>query len=332
MELAAGRRLPSPTVATAALAALVLLVVSSRRLDILQLAAHTLARQPAAAPTATATACQHWASVERLPSGCLGALQQGGSFRGCCSGINYTCSPCSEQIFSDLECMAPRRMLLRPAPGCGAALDALAQHQQRPSTSSSTCLAAAAVANGTWELATPAELATGPAQPGAFFQLAPSSSSSHRPDSAACQQPRQLHRLGAAEVAPRCLWTAGFDRVVISGDSTVRHFFDRLVALLRQQPSTIDGGGMQHGHYAMHFQRDSDGYFVTDNLWYSPTGVLAAACHACTHCCRPATCRSSSWFSGFLLSHSKSVFALNFGATPVLIPQPTTSRLLIMSN
>lgn len=275
MERTSRRRPSSPTAARAAavLAALVLLVVEkTRRSGHSQQEGTAQTGPPAAALPA---ACQHWASVERLPSGCLGALQLGGSFRGCCSGAlqNASCSPCSEEVVAALQCLTPRRMLLRPAPGCGAALDASAQQQQRLSSGSRCDLSAAAVANGTWEAATPAELAAAPALPRAFFRLAAPGSG----DGAACQQPRRLHRFGAAEVAPRCLWAAGFDRVVISGDSSIRHLFNRLVSLLRQQPSTIDVGGMQHGHYALHLQRDSGGYFATDSLWYSPTGVLAAA-------------------------------------------------------
>ena len=41
--------------------------------------------------------------------------------------------------------------------------------------------------------------------------------------SATCQQ----RRIGSAEV-PGCLWAAGFDRVVVSGDSTVRMLWNRL--------------------------------------------------------------------------------------------------------
>lgn len=290
--------------------------------------------------------CRHWASAEQLPGGCLGELQHGTAF-DCCSGREYSCRNCSAQVLASLACTCPRHVLLRPAPLCGALLaPPMPPALWQPGWDSRCSLDAAAVWNGSWENLTAAE--TAPALPAALFHLlhgggSSSVSTSDKGSSsnaasiqggrsggangsrspAACSPTQRMHQLGAAEVASRCLWPAGFDRVLVSGDSSVRQLYNRLVSLLRQQGTTVDGGGMQHAHYALQAHtaaagsgsshgdaqggggsssssnssdRSSDGggsveeLFFTDELWYSPTGALVLL-YYCLRlgCCMPTS-------------------------------------------
>ena len=293
-------------------------------------------RPPATRSAADAAACRHLAAAVALPGGCVGELAPGTASFNCCTGDKGgACQACSPEVIAHLQCPSPRHMLLQPLPGCADVLAAplpaaLWQPGQRRAAACS--LPWAAIANGSWEAPAPAE--TAPALPEVLFRLAApdssgSSSSKRRASrtgtsgsgndggptpAPACDPQQRLRGLGAAEVAPRCLWAAGLDRVVVSGDSTVRQsLFNRLVSLLRQRGATIDGGGLQHGHYSLHLWRDavpltdashpglstdpaapgSGGgggeaaggeLFATDHLWYSPTGEAGPASRqAC--CC-----------------------------------------------
>ena len=318
MEAPNGRRCPNPCLAAALLlAALVLLI----RKQIPGHAPGSGIATSSGAPPAVA-ACRHWATAAVLPGGCLGTMPVGMPF-SCCSGREYACTNCSQPLLAHLHCASPRHMLLRPPPGCG--LPPLPPPPHMWQAGSSCGLPSAAVWDGLWSAATPTQAAATPALPGAIFQLvapggggsssgangssssggggsaeAPASPScGGRDPTAACASPPCLAARGAAEVVPRCLWAAGFDRVLVSGDSSVRHLFNRLVSLLRQQGATLDGGGMQHAHYAQQVWRSGGGggggngggghsssggsnsssggdgggsYFVTDELWYSPSG------------------------------------------------------------
>jgi hypothetical protein len=118
-----------------------------------------------------------------------------------------------------------------------------------------------------------------------------SSSSSHVGSSGStCRQ----RRIGSAEV-PGCLWAAGFDRVVVSGDSTVRMLWNRLHYLVRQSPVSFDAAAsLTHGHYVLQLHGSSpassgtaggssgssgssssaveEAVFATDSLWFPPPG------------------------------------------------------------
>lgn len=159
--------------------------------------------------------CRHWAAVDRL-GGCVAERQPGSSDFRCCSqgqGGAAECKPCLPHTLQTLECIAPRSLLLRQAPGCGAALRA--PPAPPPLPAQPTCpLPSAAVAAGEWVFTDPASAST-PAVPLLTFKPA-----------TPCAQQRPV---AAAEV-PGCLWAAGIDRLVVSGDSTTRHLYSRLVA------------------------------------------------------------------------------------------------------
>lgn len=313
MEAGAERRVP----AAAAVVGLLLLLLSATRSGWRSKSASRSATSRAW-PASAAAACRHWASVAALPGSCLGQLAPGAAFN-CCAGSADTCKSCTPEVLAHLRCLSPSRMLLRPAPGCGHLLAPqlpAALWQPGPRRAPACALSTAAIANGSW--AAPAEAEAAPAMPEVLFRLAAGPGSGSKPSDGgavpACTAKQQLRRLGAAEAAPRCLWSAGYQRVLISGDSSVRQLFNRLVALLRQQNVAIDGGGMQHAHYALHLWRDAapllDGglpglstdpgasgggggggaagasgsssgdaagadVFATDQLWYSPTGDAA---------------------------------------------------------
>ncbi len=152
--------------------------------------------------------CKHWAAASRLGGGCIAALQPGTSTFPCCTNgsLGTSCPPCSQHLLQTLECLAPRHMLLRPQPGCAAQLPPPPRlPPQLPCGLSPKALAA-----GSWVQKPP----SAPAASHLSFQPA-----------APCRQQRLL---GSAEV-PGCLWAAGFDRVVVSGDSTARQLYTRLI-------------------------------------------------------------------------------------------------------
>lgn len=158
--------------------------------------------------------CRHWAAVDRL-GGCVAERQPGVADFSCCSrqGGNLGCRPCLLHTQQTLECIAPRSLLLRQAPGCGAALRP--PPAPPPLPAQPTCaLPSAAVAAGYWAF-NDAAAADTPAVPLLTFKAA-----------APCAQQRPL----AAAELPSCLWAAGIDRLVVSGDSTTRHLYSRLVA------------------------------------------------------------------------------------------------------
>ena len=183
--------------------------------------------------------CRRWLSATRLAGGCSAALAPGTANFTCCSHElgygQYTCSKCSEELLVNLQCLAPRRMLLRPAPGCGAALaPPLPPPRQEQRRSAGSCrLSTAALLNGAWRLVHPNPARAPPGEPMLAFHSAPSSSdTTPGGGGGGCAQRRPL---GAPEV-PRCLRAAGFDRVVVSGDSTVRHLYNRLVRWAHGRP------------------------------------------------------------------------------------------------
>lgn len=187
------------------------------------------------APKATA-ACSRWQSTHVLGGGCLAELPPHVASFECCGGPNYTCHnagyPCpAEALLPALRCVSPRHMLLLPPPGCSltggaSAAGHAAGRAGQLSVPLQQCLPSAeAVAGGSWvEVSSPA----GPGVPSLQFQpacrTASSSNRDHQP-----KPPAPLAPLAGPEALQR-LWGAGFDRVVISGDSTVRHFYNRLVA------------------------------------------------------------------------------------------------------
>ena len=157
--------------------------------------------------------CRHWAATDRLGGGCVASLQPGTSAFPCCySGrVPPSCPACSPQLLSTLDCLAPRHMLLRPQPGCGVQPPPRQPPPLPPLPRQLPCgLETNTLAAGSWVLAPPSAHAA----PQLRFRTP-----------APCQQQRLL---GAAEV-PGCLWAAGFDRVVVSGDSTVRQLYMRLI-------------------------------------------------------------------------------------------------------
>ena len=177
----------------------------------------------------------------------------------CCKhphGANFTCADCAPALLHHVACLASRQSLLRLPHGCrGAALPfPPPPAPPLPPAGPHGCpMSAADVAAGKWLPTANTSAAGMPSIPLLVFQLpdthngsssgagsagtasgasssrsSSSSSSSGRPagstrSSPACQQ----RRLGSAEV-PACLWAAGFDRVVVSGDSTVRMLWNRL--------------------------------------------------------------------------------------------------------
>ncbi|KAI7844671.1 hypothetical protein COHA_001760 [Chlorella ohadii] len=161
-------------------------------------------------------------------------------------------------------------------------------------------MSAADVAAGKWLPTANTSAAGMPSIPLLVFQLPDThngSSSSSSADGAAAgagssssggSQTCWQRRLGSAEV-PGCLWAAGFDRVVVSGDSTVRMLWNRLHYLVRQSPVSFDvAASMTHGHYVLEMHDSSpaggtaggsgsssvaDGaIFATDSLWFAPPG------------------------------------------------------------
>lgn len=166
--------------------------------------------------------CWSWQSVDRLHDRCMAELRAP-PFR-CCSGAGYACRPCSEALLQALRCVSPRHMLLRLPPGCGApsVLSAAPPLQTSPPGQPSrlhaqdSCqLSSAAVSGGRWMAATSTPWAGLPGLPGALFE----------PAGGACSRRRPV--VGPA--VPRCLQAAGYHRLLVSGDSTVRQLFARLV-------------------------------------------------------------------------------------------------------
>ena len=155
--------------------------------------------------------CSSWAAAHRLAGGCVAVLDEGTAAFSCCTNgsAGTGCPTCSPPIFSALECTAPRHMLLHPQPGCAAQVVPPPRLPPPQSLQQPCSLTAGAVEKGRWALS-PGDL---PAAPRHSFQ--PTASCRQRP-------------LGAAEV-PACLWAAGFDRVLVSGDSTVRQLYTRLI-------------------------------------------------------------------------------------------------------
>ena len=193
----------SPTAIKALLltgACIALLAFKLRR----HIAAHTDGQQP--------ERCKHWGAASRLGGGCIGTLQPGTSTFPCCTNgsLGTGCPECSQHLLQTLGCLAPRHMLLRPQPGC-AALPPLLPRLPPPLPPQLPCgLTPKALITGSWVQAAPDALG---APPLSFQPAAP------------CRQQRAL---GSAEV-PGCLWAAGFDRVVVSGDSTARQLYTRLI-------------------------------------------------------------------------------------------------------
>jgi hypothetical protein len=146
--------------------------------------------------------CGQWAATHALGGGCLARLDSAVGKVPCCGGEGYTCSDCPIAKLQALHCVSPRHLLLQAAPGCSIA---------KPQA----CirLSAADTLQGRWVNASDA--APGPpGTPPLLFQ--PASDAARGPP------------MGAAEALQR-IWGAGYDRVVVSGDSTVRHVYNRLV-------------------------------------------------------------------------------------------------------
>lgn len=160
--------------------------------------------------------CRHWAAVDRLAGGCVAEQEPGTTAFTCCSnpGTGFGCRPCLSYMLQTLQCIAPRYQLLRPAPGCDAALRPPPPLPPQLPAQPVCSLPSAAVFAGKWALTYDMPAWDTPATPLLAFQPA-----------AACAQQRPV---GAAEV-PACLSAAGIDRVVVSGDSTVRHLYSRLI-------------------------------------------------------------------------------------------------------
>lgn len=172
-------------------------------------------RRPGSAPTADQqpARCSHWAATDSLGGGCIAALPPGVAAFPCCSGgsLGPSCPACGQHLIHKLQCSAPRQMLLRPQPGCGMQLLPRQQLPPPPPPPQLPCsLVPASLAGGSWVTTPPGV----PAAPRLSFRPA-----------APCQQQQ---RVGSAEV-PACLWAAGFDRVVVSGDSTARQLYTRLI-------------------------------------------------------------------------------------------------------
>lgn len=159
------------------------------------------------APVLLPHQCSHWSTVSRLSDSCMGELPAGAAMR-CCGGEGspMPCAACPADKLDALQCVQPRSMLLQAAPGCKPGVGA----RSALSAGGNRSLSSLDVANGRW-LETGRHAAAG--VPPLLFQ----------PAGAPPQRP-----IGAAEVPGR-LWAAGFDRVVVSGDSTVRHVYNRLV-------------------------------------------------------------------------------------------------------
>lgn len=161
--------------------------------------------------------CKAWGALEPLGGGCLAKLTEGTPVVPCCGGERYACKPCPRPTLSALQCISPRHALLLPAPGCtvtgGSGGRPSAASGAPVSAGSCGPLSAAAVSSGQWVAASSVSGSV-PGAPPLLFQPG--------------KQRRSRPPLGAFETVER-LWGAGFDRVVVSGDSTVRHFYNRLV-------------------------------------------------------------------------------------------------------
>ena len=147
--------------------------------------------------------CASWAAVDRLADRCMTELPESEAAYKCCAGAGYPCQPCSEGLLDALRCISPRRMLLRPAPGCAAAYDNAAPAQRRSGRGGACQLSSDAVAAGRWLSANGTPLGDAPGMPGAFFVPEADSGCSWRP------------LVGPA--VPRCLRAARINRIVISG-------------------------------------------------------------------------------------------------------------------
>ncbi len=157
-----------------------------------------------------------WAATARLGGGACMAEAAHEAF-DCCGGPGYACQQCSPSLMQSLRCVSPRSMLLQTAqPSCS--LDVTSAPAMPAVADGSRCpLSAAQVFGGRWANAS-AALRARQGVPSLVFEPAPLMG-----DSAAAAQ----HLVGP-QVAER-LWASGYDRVVISGDSTVRHLYNRLV-------------------------------------------------------------------------------------------------------
>lgn len=137
----------------------------------------------------------------------------------CCGGPGYACQQCSQPLMQALQCVSPRGMLLEAAPPCSFTIGSVPATPAAPDGSSCP-LSAARVFGGRWVNASRA-LAAREGVPSLVFELAPRMGSSS-------DAPAASPHLVGPQVAAR-LWASGFDRVVISGDSTVRHLYNHLV-------------------------------------------------------------------------------------------------------
>jgi hypothetical protein len=175
--------------------------------------------------------CGFWWAANRLSlsGSCMGAVAAGTSQFPCCQQTG--CKPCNAEIFGHLQCVSPRHMLLRPRAGCSSMLvppplppvlprRPLGQ-QPNAGQGGSRMLPLAALLNGTWAPSGNETMLPPPGVPPLLFHPAANASSGGA-------APTARPPLTALE-AYRCFYKAGFNRVVISGDSSVRHLFNRLV-------------------------------------------------------------------------------------------------------
>lgn len=173
-----------------------------------------------------AHACSGWQSASVLGGGCLAELPQHVARFECCGGLNYTCYSSgyacpAKALLPALRCISPRHMLLRLPPGCSLPTATQAAQLRVPLQQ---CLPSAdGVARGSWVETG----AAGVGVPTLRFQPACSPAGGGRQHSLLALAPPPAL---AGPAAAQRLWAAGFDRVVISGDSTVRHLYNRLVA------------------------------------------------------------------------------------------------------
>lgn len=179
--------------------------------------------------------CGRWQSAGVLGGGCLAELPQHAANFECCGGQNYTCHSSgyacpAEALLPALRCVSPRHMLLGLPPGCslhggGSAAAPTDAHAAQLRVPLQQCLPSAeGIATGRWvEIRSPA----GPGVPSLRFQPGCSPASGSGQPFLRARAPRPPL---AGPAALQRLWGAGFDRVVISGDSTVRHLYNRLVA------------------------------------------------------------------------------------------------------
>lgn len=183
----------------------------------------SVATAGAAVPSARAPGtCWNWQSVDRLDDRCMGELPVP-SFQ-CCSGAGYKCRPCSERLLQALSCVSPRHMLLQLPPGCGGApllpgplppLMTQPIRGGRQRGQGGCMLSSEAVRSGRWVATSSTRWPGMPGLPGALFE----------PAGVACGGRCPL----AGPAMLRCLQAAGYDRLLASGDSTVRQLFTRLI-------------------------------------------------------------------------------------------------------